>query len=168
MTRAFSGIALLLLIGLAMPPVALAEESPPSTDLQWITYGSNVTQLATGMRVVRHQWFAQAGIGGLSAFDNRENAFFWELNVGRRFPLGSWLRLGLDVGYRHVMPDGSDNPAIDTSKYFTLEARLMLEAVLGRHMSLFVGGGATSIYRGNSLGDETDGKGSVFWGVGLL
>ena len=72
------------------------------------------------------------------------------------------------MGYRHVIPDDSDNPAIDTGKYFTLEGRLKLEVVLGKHMSLFLGGATTRVFQGYSLGSDTVGKGSVFWGVGLL
>ena len=174
LVRVCCALALVLITGLVVPTGAAAGENDasnntsPSTDLQWVTTGSNVTQIGTGLRVIRREWYVQAGIGGLSAFDNRENAFFVELNLGHRFPLLSWLRLGVDVGYRHVMPDGSDNPDIDTDKFFTLEGRLMLEAVLGRKMSLFVGGGSTNIYQGYSLGSDTVHKGSIFWGVGLL
>jgi hypothetical protein len=174
MARVCCVLALILTLGLVAPVDVLAgEESPsgyqaPDTEYQWVTSGSDITQIVTGLRYTHHHWYGEASIGGLSAFDNRENAFFLGLNLGRRFQLIPRLYLGADVGYRHVIPDGSDNPAIDTGKYFILEGRLKLEVVLGKHMSVFVGGAATNIYQGYSLGSDTVGKGSVFWGVGLL
>ncbi|MEN8008516.1 MAG: hypothetical protein ABFS42_16020 [Candidatus Krumholzibacteriota bacterium] len=165
---------LVLAFGLLVPGGAVAEETgsagyqAPDTEFQWVTYGSSIAQISTSFRATHHHWYGEVGIGGLSAFDNRENAFFLGLNLGRRFQLIPRLFLGADVGYRHVIPDGSDNPAIDTGKYFTLDARLKLEVVLGRHMSVFLGGAATNIYQGYSLGSDTVGKESVFWGVGLF
>jgi hypothetical protein len=174
MTRANCVLTLVLTLGLVAPVSVLAQEDAPSgyqapdTEFQWVTSGSSITQIVTGLRYTHHHWYGEASIGGLSGFDNRENAFFLGLNLGRRFQLIPRLYLGADVGYRHVIPDGSDDPAIDTGKYFTLEGRLKLEVVLGRHMSVFVGGAATNIYQGYSLGSDTVGKGSVFFGVGLL
>ena len=165
---------LLLTIGILLQGTCLAEEAAssgyraPDTEFQWVTSGSSITQIVTGLRYTHHHWYGEASVGGLSAFDNRENAFFLGLNLGRRFQLIPRLFLGADVGYRHVIPDGSDNPEIDTGKYFTLEGRLKLEVVLGKHMSVFVGGATTNIYQGYSLGSDTVSKGSVFWGVGLL
>jgi len=174
MKRSCRFLALIPLLGLIASASALAgKDSPsgyqaPDTEFQWVTSGSSITQIVTGLRYTHHHWYGKASIGGLSAFDNRENAFFLGLNLGRRFQLIPRLYLGADVGYRHVIPDGSDNPAIDTGKYFTLEGRLKLEVVLGKHMSVFVGAAATNIYQGYSLGSDTVGKGSVFFGVGLL
>lgn len=169
-------ILLVLALGtvLMIPVFTCAEEFTssgyviPDTEIQWVTYDSNIIQIATAARYIHHNWYGELGIGGLSAFDNRENAFFLSLNLGRRFPIIPRLFLGIDVGYRHVMPDGSDNPEINTGKFFTLEGRLKLEVVLGRHMSAFLGGGYNNAYQGYSLGSETVGKGTIFWGVGLL
>lgn len=170
----FVVLAPLLVLTLSLPAAAHAQDSSssgyraPDTEFQWVTTGSSITQIATAFRTTHHHWYGEIGIGGLSGFDNRENAFFLGLNLGRRFLLVPRLFLGADLGYRHVIPDGSDDPAIDTGKYFTLEGRLKLELVLGKHMSVFLGAGTTSIYQGYSLGSDTVGKGSVFWGVGLL
>lgn len=174
MTRTCCLLALVLAFGFFAPRCVLAGEDAPSgyqapdTEFQWVTSGSSITRIVTGLRYTHDHWYGEASIGGFSAFDNRENAFFLGLNLGRRFQLIPRLYLGADVGYRHVIPDGSDNPVIDTGKYFTLEGRLKLEVVLGKHMSVFVGGAATNIYQGYSLGSDTVGKGSVFFGVGLL
>ena len=174
MTRACCFLALVLTLGFLTPVGALAgEDAPtgyqgPDTEFQWITFGSSITQITTGFRATHHHWYGELSIGALSAFDNRENAFFLGLNLGRRFQIIPRLFLGADLGYRHVIPDGSDNPEIDTGKYFTLDGRLKLEVVLGKHMSVFLGGATTNIYQGYSLGSDTVHKGSVFWGVGLL
>ncbi len=138
-----------------------------STEFQWIILGSNVSQITTGMRATHHHWYGEFSLGGLSAQDNRESAFFLGLNLGRKVPLSSRVFLGLDLGYRHVIPDGSDQPTIDTDKFFTLDARLKLEVILGRHMSVFVGGGTTRYGRYSGEADSST-RGSVFWGVGLL
>jgi|GEM_PF-3525568 len=172
MTRILPVLVLVLLVGTpvqaADDPTAPSGYQAPITEFQWVTTGSGITSIATAFRATHHHWYGETGMGGLSAFDNRENAFFLSLNLGRRFSLIPRLYLGVDLGYRHVIPDGSDNPDIDTSKYFTLEGRIKLELVLGRHMSVFLGGATTNIYQGYSLGSDTVHKGSVFWGVGLL
>ncbi len=174
MTRVCHLIALVLTLGIFIPGSMVAGEDTysgyqaPDTEFQWITTGSSITQIATAFRATHHHWYGEIGIGGLSAFDNREDAFFLSLNLGRRFQIIPRLFLGADLGYRHVIPDGSDNPEIDTGNYFTLEGRLKLEVVLGKHMSVFLGGATTNIYQGYSLGSDTVGKGSVFFGVGLL
>jgi hypothetical protein len=174
MTRACFVLALIITLVLVSPWGVHAQEDPPSgyqapdTEFQWVTSGSDITQIVTGLRYTHHNWYGEASMGGLSAFDNRENAFFLSLYLGRRFQIVPRLYFGPDVGYRHVIPDGSDDPAIDTGKYFTLEARLKLELVLGRHLSAFIGVAATNIYQGYSLGSDTVGKESIFFGVGLL
>ena len=168
---------LVLLLGIlvwATGSPAPATEAPeagyrsPEQDIRWITEGSNITQIATGLWYVRHHWYGQLSVGGLSAFANRENAFFLGLQAGRRFPLIPRLYLAADLGYRHVIPDGSPDPAIDTGRFFTLEGRLRLELVIGRHLTVFLGGGYANLYQGYSLGSDTERKGTVFWGVGLL
>ena len=174
MTRACCVLALTLALGFVTPRGVLAQEDSPSgyqapdTEFQWVTSGSDITQIVTGLRYTHHNWYGEASMGGLSAFDNRENAFFLSLYLGRRFQIVPRLYFGPDVGYRHVIPDGSDDPTIDTSKYFTLEARLKLELVLGKNLSAFIGVAATNIYQGYSLGSDTVGKESIFFGVGLL
>ena len=174
MTRACCLLVLTLTLGLVSSGGAQAQEDAPSrykapdTEFQWVTSGSDITKIVTGLRYTHHNWYGELNIGGLSAFDNRENAIFLGLGLGRRFQIVPRLYFGPDVGYRHVVPDGSNDPLIDTDKYFTLEARLKLELVLGRHLSAFIGVAATNIYQGYSLGSETVGKTSIFFGVGLL
>lgn len=174
MKQVWTIILFMALTALLWPLAAQAADppspgyEPPAKDFRWVTEGSNITQIATGFWFERHHWYAQLGIGGLSAFNNRENAFFLSLQAGRRFPLIPRLYLAADLGYRHVIPDGSDNPVIDTGKYFTLEGRLRLEVVLAKHLSVFAGGGYAKIYDGYSFGSDTTDKGTVFWGVGLL
>ncbi len=148
------------------PPGAEAQE--PALDFQWITYGTDITEITTGARFIHHNWYSETCLGGFSAFDNRESAFFLSQNLGRRFSLASWLYVAGDLGYRHIIPDGSENPAIDTGKYFTLEARLKLEANYNQHLSAFVGIGSTNIYNGYSLSSDSHNETILFWGVGLL
>lgn len=155
-----------LVFWLAIPPTVQAQE--PSLDFQWITYGSDITEITTGARFIYHDWYSESCFGGFSAFDNRESAFFLSQNLGRRFALTKWLHLAGDVGYRHIIPDGSDNPTIDTGKYFTFDARLKMEATYNKHLSAFIGVGSTKIYNGYSLGSDSINETILFWGVGLL
>ncbi|RKX30701.1 MAG: hypothetical protein DRP71_14610, partial [Verrucomicrobia bacterium] len=86
-------MALVLALGLFFPWSALAGEDAPSgyqapdTEFQWVTTTSTITQISTAFRATHHHWYGEIGIGGLSAFDNREDAFFLRLNLGRRFQL---------------------------------------------------------------------------------
>ena len=162
-TKGFLLMAILL--WLLVPQPAQAQEYP-ATEIQWITSGSNLTRITTGARLTHHHWYTELTMGGFGAHqfsdtEKVESGFFLGFNAGRRFPLNSWLFLGADLGFRHVMDGAPD-------KYFTLAGNLKLEAVYNRHLSFFVGGTYTNIYQGYSLGDDTLNKGSVFWGVGLL
>ncbi len=174
MTR-YRGILIFsILMALVLPPASMAGEDPlPEstrfiTDFQWITFGSGITQYTTGFQFSHNLWYTELTCGGFSAFDNREASFYLGLNFGRRFPLKSWLYVAADVGLRHVLPSGTDNPTINTEKFYTLDGRLRLEAVLGRYMTCFVGASTTNIYEGDSFSSVDTNKGSVFWGVGLF
>ena len=158
-------LALVVVLFLHTPHAACSQDK---LDFQWITLGTSITHITTGVRFSHQGWYAEGSLGGLRAVENRESSFFLGLNLGRTFPLNSWLLAGFDVGGRHIIPDGSDNPASDTGQFFSLDARIKLEAILNRHMSVFLGGGATSIYQGYSLGSDTVSKSVFFLGVGLL
>ncbi len=171
----FRGLLILsFLLAFSLPQAGFAEDSatPESssfiTDFQWVTYGSGITQITTGFQFSHARWYTELTAGGFSAFDNRESSFFIGLNFGHRFPVNSWLFLAVDLGGRKVIPDGSDNPTINTGKFFTLDGRLRVEAVLGKHMSVFIGAATTNIYQDDSFKAVDTREGSIFWGVGLL
>jgi len=174
MTRHRSLLILTLILAFSLPQVGYSEDSdaPESTsfitDFQWITCGSDITQITTGLQFSHTRWYTELTMGGFSAFDNRENAFFLGLNLGHRFPVNSWLFLAADLGGRIVIPGGSDDPTINTEKFITLDGRLRIEAVLGKHMSVFIGAGTTNIYHDQSFNSVDTHQGSIFWGVGLL
>lgn len=174
MTRYRGFLIFTILLTFFLPLAALAGDAPASestpfiTDFQWITYGSGITQYTTGFQFSHNLWYTELTCGGFSAFDHREDAFFLGLNAGRRFHIKSWLFVAADVGLRHVLPSGTDDPSINTEKFYTLDGRLKLEAVLGKHMSCFVGASTTNIYEEDSFGSDKINKGSIFWGVGLI
>jgi hypothetical protein len=167
-------LILSFLLAFSLPQAAFAEDSaaPESssfiTDFQWVTYGSGITQITTGLQFSHARWYTELTMGGFSAYDNREAAFFIGLNFGHRFPVNSWLFLAADLGGRKVMPSGSDDPTINTGKFLTLDGCLRLEAVLGKHMSVFIGAATTNVYQDNSFNTVDTREGSIFWGVGLL
>jgi len=167
-------LAVFLLVFISSPLLTHAEENeqteptPLITDFQWITYGSDITQITTGLQFSHQRWYTELTMGGFSAFDNREDSFFLGLNLGHRFPFNSWLFLAADLGYRHVIPSSTDNPDINTEKFSTLDARLRLEAVLGRYMSVFIGAATTNVYTDDTFKSVDTREGSIFWGVGLL
>ncbi len=170
MVRCRHFLVLVILLSIYLPPACLAEEESLSfvTDFQWVTHWSGITQYTTGFQFSHNLWYTELTCGGLSAFEDREASFFLGLNVGRRFPLKPWLFVAADVGLRHVLPSGTDNPIINTDKFYTLDARLRLEVVLGRYMSCFVGVSTTNFYEDESFGSDNINKGSVFLGVGLI
>lgn len=174
MAKFLSLLALSSLLILWQPLGALSgtdtapDPTPFITDYQWVTQGSSITQITTGLEISHKRWFCEFSMGGFGAYENREDAFFIGLNLGRRFPLNSWLFIGADLGFRHVVPSGSDDPLFDTGKFFTLDGRLKLEFVLGRNMRVFIGAASTNIYQNDSFHHVDTREESVFWGVGLL
>ncbi len=174
MTR-YRGILIFsLLLALFLPLASMAGEDPAPestrfiTDFQWITNTSGITQYATGFQFSHSRWYTELTCGGFSEFDNREASFFLGLNLGRRFPLNSWLNVAADVGLRHVLPSGTEDPTINTEKFYTLDGSLRLEVILGRNMACFVGASTTNIYEGDSFSSVDINKGSAFLGVGLF
>lgn len=157
---------LALILCLLIPQRGWAQGS--DLDFQWVTFGTNITQISTGARFTFHDWYSETCLGGFSAFEDQESSFFLSQTFGRRFALNSWLYFGADLGLRRVIPDGSDNPVVNTGKFLTLDARLKLEAVVDRHLSFFFGGGSTRVYEGDSFGSGSFVETVVFWGVGLL
>jgi len=161
------------LLCLAAVGAARGQDSPPSeilgTGWQWVTAGSNVTQITTGARVTwLNNWYGQADIGGYSATDDFEANFFLGANGGRRLALHRRVHLAVELGYRHIMPDDTDDPAVNTDRHFSLSARLKLELTLNRHFGAFIGTGIDRLYRGYSLGSAHRDTGLFFWGVSLL
>lgn len=163
-----------ILLVLVSPPAILAEENlkqePTAfiSEFQWVTYGSNLTEITTGLQFSHQRWYTELTMGGFSPFDNREDAFFLGLNLGHRFPFTSWLYLTADIGYRHILPSGSDDPTINTEKFSTLDARLRLEVAPLRYLRFFVGAATTNVYTDQSFDSVDTREGSIFWGVGLL
>ena len=171
--RCFGVIFFLFILNLT--PLAFAGGAPPKdeppafiSDFQWVTYDCNLTQITTGLQFSHLRWYTELAMGGFSAFDNRESAFFLGLNLGHRFPIKSWLFLTADIGYRHVLPSGTDDPTINTEKFSTLDARFRLEIVPGRHLRFFVGAATTNVYTDDTFDSVDTREGSIFWGVGVL
>ncbi len=164
---------LVFLVGYLIWAGAAAAQPATTTEtlgsgLQWVTSGSNVTQITTGGRYTWRDWYGQLDMGGYSATEDFENNFFLGLSGGRRVALHRHLHLGGELGYRHIMPDGTDDPAINTEHHFSLSLRLKLELSLNRHLGFFIGTGIDWLYSGYSLGSPKNDEGLVFWGVSVL
>jgi len=162
----------ILLLSFSLVGGAMAQDPPQPEALgagfQWATTGSNVTQITTGARYTLNDWYGQFDIGGYSANDEFEANFFIGATVGRRLALLHRVHLGADFGYRHVMPDGSDNPLVSTEHHFSFGLRLKMELTLNEHIGFFLGTGIDRRYSGYSLGSPKEDTGLFFWGVSLL
>jgi len=163
-----------ILLSLCLATTAQAESTEPKTPprlgqgWQWVTMGSNVSQITTGARYSWQHWYGQFNMGGYTAAYGFENNFFIGADAGYRIALHKRWHLRTELGYRHLMPDGSDDPAVMLDHHFSLSGRLLLEVSLNEHIALFVGTGIDRLYTGYSLGSPHHNRGIVSWGVSLL
>jgi hypothetical protein len=125
---------------------------------EWMFYGSNISLLNVGYRTVLNDWSSVVSLGYLDVQGDIEQAMTLAWNFGRNFPLNEKWDLTLDLGYMHIIPNKTDNPAENDRLQYALQVRALGEYRLNDDLGLFGAVGSSTRYAEYTSGapSETD------------
>lgn len=125
---------------------------------EWMFYGSNISLANTGYRTVLNHWSSVVSLGFGDPGGDIDKALFLGWNFGRNIPLNEAWDLTIDLGYQHIMPKKSDEPAENDRLQFALQARAIGEYRLKDGLGLFGAVGTSTRYAEYASGapSETD------------
>ncbi len=125
---------------------------------EWMFYGSNLSLLNIGFRTVLNNWSSVISLGGGDAKGDVESALFLGWNFGRNFPLSERWDLTIDLGYQHIMPKKSNNPAENDRLHYSLQARALGEYHLSDGLGLVGSVGSSTVFDSykSGAGSKTD------------
>jgi len=127
-------------------PIGLINIAEENGGEDWITFGSNLAAISTGMRTTVNRWYSllSAGYGDLQG--DVEESYFLSWNYGYAIPLAKKWALNVDLGFSHIIPEKVDDPAKNDRLHYAIQARVLAEFRLNRTLAFFAGGGVSSIY----------------------
>lgn len=127
-------------------PIGLFNYSEGNGKTDWITYGSNLALINTGVRTTVNRFYSMLAVGGYDAECDVSETAFLSWHYGYELPLADAWSLGLDLGFVHVMPKKNDDPAINDRLHFAAQARALAEYHLNPRLAFFAGGGLSDIF----------------------
>ena len=115
-------------------------------DVDWITYGSNLGGVNTGVYTSVRRFYSMltAGLPDLQGDVSKTLILTW--NYGYAIPAGRRTSIGIDLGYAHYIPEKTDDPNENDRLHFSLQARAIVEHTLSRKAKGFAGGGVARIW----------------------
>ena len=149
-------------------PIGLINVDTDFGGTDWVIFGSNLATVGTGVRTTVNRWYSVLWAGyGDQQGDITETGFLgW--NYGYSFDLGKHWSLGVDLGFVNIMPESKDDPELNDSLHYALQARALVEVRLGRKMSVFAGGGVSSVYSEYSTNAQKETEPNVVLGISLF
>ena len=136
--------------------------------LDWITYASNLSLVNTGVRTTVNRYYSMLTVGGHDVEADVSDTAFLTWNFGYQIPLGEKWGLGWDLGYSHIMPKNSDDPAVNDNLHFAIQARILGEIRFSPKFAMFAAGGVSSIFSEYSSSATSELKPLIAWGVSLF
>jgi hypothetical protein len=127
-------------------PVGLFNYSESNGKTDWITYGSNLALINTGVRTTVNRFYSMVAVGGYDAECDVSETAFLSWHYGYELPLADAWSLGLDLGFVHIMPKGNDDPAVNDRLHFAVQARALAEYRVNPRLAFFAGGGLSDIF----------------------
>jgi len=123
---------------------------------EWMFYGSNHALANIGYRTVLNKWSSVVSMGyGDNQGDVGETLFLgW--NFGRNFALSKAWDLTVDLGYQHIMPKASNNPAENDRLHYSLQARALVDYRLKEHLGLVGSVGVNNVYSEYDSGADSE------------
>lgn len=149
-------------------PVGLINIDEEAGGVDWIIQGSNLAAVSTGVRTTVNNWYSVFSTGYGDQQGDVEDSLFLGWNYGYGFRLGRAWTLGADLGFVHIIPRSQDDPTLNDALHFAVQARLLIEARLGRNEALFAGGGVSSIYSDYSSSAQQETEPHVVLGISLF
>ena len=125
---------------------------------EWMFYGSNLSLANIGFRTVLNQWSSVLSAGYGDVQGDVDATLFLGWNFGRNIPLNERWDLTIDLGYQHIMPTKSNNPAENDRLHYSLQARALGEYHLNDSLGIVGAVGLSTVYSdySSSAEKETD------------
>ena len=136
-------------------------------DVDWITYGSNLGAVNTGVRTSIRRFYSMLTAGLPDVQGDVSNTLILTWNYGYSIPAGRKTSVGIDLGYAHYIPEKTDDPNENDRLHFSLQARAMVERTFSRKAKGFVGGGVARIWDEYRMDAPFETEPLVFGGVAL-
>jgi len=133
----------------------------------WVSFATNVAAFSTGVRTSVRGFYSMFTVGVGDVQDERDDTAFLGWNYGYAFGLTPRWNLDTDVGFVHVIPQPSDDPAENDRLHFGLQARAMGEVRVGKNTSVFGGAGVNTMFSEYSTTATTEIEPLVVLGVSL-
>lgn len=112
----------------------------------WVIFGSTLAAVNTGWRTRVNGWNATLSVGAVDLDEDRGDTAFLGWHWGPEFVLAAKWKLGVDLGYHHIIPQSDDDPEVNDRLRYALQARALIEYQAAGKVSVFAGGGASVIF----------------------
>jgi hypothetical protein len=136
-------------------------------DADWITYGSNLAAVNTGIYTSVRRFYSMLTAGLPDVQGDVSNTLILTWNYGYAIPAGRATSIGLDLGFAHYIPEKVDDPNENDRLHFSLQARAMVERTFSRKAKGFIGGGVARISEEYRMDAPFETEPLVFGGVAL-
>jgi hypothetical protein len=122
----------------------------------WVTYGSNLAAVSTGLRTSVKGFYSMfvVGVGDLQDEENYTLSFSW--HYGHAFSVSEKWNIDTDLGFVHLIPESSDDPAENDNLHFAVQARLLGEYRFSEKATIFAGGGISMLFSEYSAEASSD------------
>lgn len=114
----------------------------------WVAFAGNLMGANLGVRTSVSGFYSMLTLGGWDLQGTRHEAVSLTWNYGRTFPLGRRLDLDADLGFVHIMPTRSDDPAENDALHGAVQARALLAHAVSPRLAVFAGGGVSVVFDG--------------------
>ena len=148
-------------------PVGLLNLEAETGGVDWLVFGSNLALAGTGVRTEVGSWYAMTWLGYGDARHDGDKTVFLGWNYGYGVAIDRAWRLGLDLGFVHIIPEKQDDPGINDALHFALQARVLVELRISRQVAAFAGGGLSRLHAAYALGADKETEAHVVAGVAL-
>jgi hypothetical protein len=137
-------------------------------EADWVTFASNLAAVNTGIRTSRRGFYSMLTVGVADLKAKRNDTGFLSWHYGHAFPVGGGWSLDADVGFVHIIPSSSADPAVNTKSHFAVQARLLAEFRVSEKARLFAGGGVSGVFSEYSSSAESETDPLVVAGLSLF
>ena len=136
-------------------------------DADWITYGSNLAAVNTGIYTSIRRFYSMLTVGLPDVQGDVSKAMILTWNYGYAIPAGRKTSVGLDLGFAHYIPEKVDDPNENDRLHFSLQARAMVERTFSPKAKGFIGGGVARISDEYRMDAPFETEPLVFGGIAL-
>jgi hypothetical protein len=133
---------------------------------EWMFYGANLSLLNIGFRTILNNWSSVLSTGYGDVKGDVESSLFFGWNFGRNIPVNASWDLTFDLGYQHIIPKTSNNPAENDRLHYSLQARALAEYHLNDSLGLVGSLGTSTVF--SEYRSDADSKTDLLFSAGIV